>query len=70
MFVLTTSNDERDRAAAYDRNVAGYLVKTEAGKDLMNHLPLLENYMLSVHFPVDVETGDSVASRHEFARGV
>ena len=27
VVVLTTSNDERDRLAAYDMNVAGYLLK-------------------------------------------
>ena len=67
VFILTTSSDERDRAAAYDRNVAGYLVKSEAGKDLMNHLPLLEHYMLSVHFPADIETSSVSNSDREVA---
>ena len=51
VFVLTTSNDERDRCAAYEKNIAGYLVKSQAGQDLMNHIPLLEQFMLSVRFP-------------------
>lgn len=55
VFVLTTSNDERDRVAAYDRNVAGYLLKPEAGRELMGHLTLLENYMVSVQFPTNAQ---------------
>lgn len=51
VFVLTTSNDEQDRAAAYDKHIAGYLLKSEAGKDLMNHIPMLENFLLTVQFP-------------------
>ena len=51
VFVLTTSNDQRDRDAAYDSNVAGYLLKSEAGRDLMNHFPLFERYLMSVQFP-------------------
>ena len=51
VFVLTTSNDERDRHAAYSSNVAGYLLKSEAGRDLMNHFPLFERFLMSVQFP-------------------
>ena len=66
VFVLTTSNDERDRCAAYEKNIAGYLVKSEAGRDLMNHIPLLEHFMLSVRFPASEDqpsnASDSEAS--------
>ncbi len=51
VFMLSTSKAESDKMAAYDRHVAGYLVKSEAGRDFMNHLPLLENYLIAVHFP-------------------
>ena len=51
VFVLTTSNDQRDREAAYNSNVAGYLLKSEAGRNLMNHFPLFERYLMSVQFP-------------------
>lgn len=30
VFVLTTSNDARDKAAAFDKNVAGYFLKKTA----------------------------------------
>ncbi len=33
IFVLTTSNDDRDRSAAEQRQVAGYLVKTQIADD-------------------------------------
>ena len=56
VFVLTTSNDERDRDAAYSQNIAGYLLKAEAGRDLMNHIPLLERFLLSVQFPTNQES--------------
>ena len=59
VFVLTTSNDERDRDAAYNCNVAGYLLKSEAGRDLMNHFPLFERYLMSVQFPVTPNNNDS-----------
>jgi CheY-like chemotaxis protein len=68
VFVLTTSNDERDRCAAYERNVAGYLVKSKAGRDLMNHIPLLEQFLLSVRFPSQENpsraNGDSAKECH------
>lgn len=56
VFVLTTSNDERDRDAAYTKHVAGYLLKSEAGRDLMNHTPLLERFLLNVQFPTNSES--------------
>ena len=51
VFVLTTSKADEDKFAAYERHVAGYLVKSEAGRDLMNHLPLLQQYLITVHLP-------------------
>ena len=35
VFVLTTSNDDRDKTAAYDQHVAGYVLKTRAGGDFL-----------------------------------
>ena len=52
VFVLTTSNDQRDRDAAYDKHIAGYLVKSQAGKQLVKEIPLIENYLANVQFPV------------------
>lgn len=51
VFVLTTSNDEQDRRASYDLNVAGYLVKDDVGPDYARVLELLERYSNTVTFP-------------------
>ena len=51
VFVLTTSEDDRDKAAAYDQQVAGYLSKHDAGCDYSNVIQLLEQFRISVHFP-------------------
>ena len=59
VFVLTTSNDERDRDAAYRNNVAGYLLKSATGRDLMNHFPMFERYLMSVQFPGEPDESDS-----------
>lgn len=51
VFVLTTSEDDRDKTAAYDKQVAGYLSKQDAGGDFLNVIELLHQFELSVHFP-------------------
>lgn len=51
VFVLTTSDEERDKAAAYEYNVAGYVVKASAGTDFVKLLTMLENYWRIVEFP-------------------
>lgn len=52
IFVLTTSEDDRDIIAAYDHHVAGYLVKSAVGQDFMGLLALLEDFKLVVQFPL------------------
>lgn len=51
VFVLTTSKDEEDRCAAYDLNVAGYMVKSEIGKDFMKLVSMLDHYWRVIEFP-------------------
>ena len=51
VFVLTTSNDERDRWAAYEQNIAGYLLKSQAGKDFLHVIKMLDIYWRYVEFP-------------------
>lgn len=55
VFVLTTSNDDRDRVAAYSFNIAGYVVKSQLGKDFINLIRLLEDYKITVQFPLEVD---------------
>ena len=52
VFVLTTSTREEDTAAAYDRRVAGYLIKEHLGPDYIALCELLDVYEKSVQFPV------------------
>lgn len=51
VFVLTTSNAERDRCAAYQRNIAGYIVKENVGKEFLDAVSLLDMYWKVVELP-------------------
>ena len=54
VFVLTTSNSDEDKMAAYDEQIAGYLLKSQAGDDFMNVIRLLDSYQAAVEFPPEV----------------
>jgi CheY-like chemotaxis protein len=51
VFVLTTSNREEDKLAAYDRQVAGYLVKSQLGDDFVRLTEILSVYEQVIEFP-------------------
>jgi len=51
VFVLTTSDDDRDKVAAYEKQVAGYIVKSKAGDDFVDLMGLLACYWRYVEFP-------------------
>ena len=51
VFVLTTSNADQDRAAAYDQNIAGYIVKTEVGSGFMELISMINSYWRVVELP-------------------
>ncbi len=51
VFVLTTSDAEKDRWAAYEQNIAGYLLKSQAGKDFVHVINMLDHYWRYVEFP-------------------
>jgi CheY-like chemotaxis protein len=51
VFVLTTSNAEADRMAAYDQMIAGYVLKARAGLEFERMIELVRNYNRSVEFP-------------------
>ena len=58
-FVLTTSSRDEDIIAAYDLNVAGYVLKDNAGKDFLNLIELLDCYWRVVRFPkIDTTKGN------------
>lgn len=51
VFVLTTSDEEKDRVAAYDMNVAGYILKpVEAGK-FMEAVKILDVFWSLIELP-------------------
>jgi len=51
IFILTTSDDDRDRIAAYDAHVAGYIVKSNAPEQFRALAGMLEYYLLIVSPP-------------------
>jgi CheY-like chemotaxis protein len=48
IFVLTTSDNEEDRAAAYDQHVAGYIVKTSSKDQYLRLAGMIDYYLLIV----------------------
>lgn len=51
VFVLTTSDEEKDRMAAYDMNVAGYILKpVEPGK-FMEAVKILDVFWSLIELP-------------------
>jgi len=51
IFVLTTSDDERDIEQAYEQHVAGYIVKSRAGEDFSALVGLVDHYWRYVELP-------------------
>ncbi len=50
VFVLTTSNNEQDRLAAYRHHIAGYLVKSDADEEFTEIIRMLGQFLLTVRF--------------------
>ncbi|HZP69531.1 MAG TPA: response regulator [Pseudolabrys sp.] len=50
-FILTTSKRDEDKIAAYDLNVAGYILKSTAGQDFLNLVNLVDAYWRIVELP-------------------
>ena len=51
IFILTSSDSERDRIAAYDAHVAGYIIKSHAPEQYKALAAMLEYYLLIVSPP-------------------
>jgi CheY-like chemotaxis protein len=51
VFVVTTSARDADRVAAYDLNVAGYILKSNAGEGFIEMIQMLEHHWRIVQFP-------------------
>jgi len=54
VFVLTTSDDDRDMLAAYEKQVAGYMIKSKAGEGFMQLIGMLDHYWRVVELPPPV----------------
>jgi CheY-like chemotaxis protein len=54
VFVLTTSNRAQDKMAAYNEQVAGYLVKSKVNSDFNKVITLLDYYGQFVEFPPEM----------------
>jgi CheY-like chemotaxis protein len=51
IFVLTTSSADEDRAAAYNENIAGYIVKSDMKEGFDKVIKLLDCYWRVVMLP-------------------
>lgn len=51
VFILTTSDADRDIVAAYQQHVAGYLVKSKVGDDFVKLVNMFDTYWRYVELP-------------------
>lgn len=51
IFVLTTSSSEEEKMAAYNLNIAGYIVKSDVGAGFIRLVELLEHYWKLIELP-------------------
>lgn len=52
-FVLTTSDADRDKLSAYEKHIAGYIVKSRVGVSFTAMIEMMECYWKVVEFPPD-----------------
>ncbi|SIO18147.1 response regulator [Vannielia litorea] len=57
VFMLSTSRDETDIARAYDKNVAGYVLKGNAGMDFLRLINGVEHFWRIVVLPDMTQPG-------------
>ncbi len=53
VFVLTTSDDDKDKLAAYNEHISGYIVKTKLDTGFEELMKLLDHYWRLVELPVN-----------------
>lgn len=51
VFIMTTSNDDRDKFDAYNLNVAGYILKPVSFEKFVNAVSVLNNYWKLCELP-------------------
>ncbi len=52
VFVLTSSEADRDIVAAYAQNIAGYIVKRDVGEGFLRLVQLLNSFRITIRFPL------------------
>ncbi|MBX3014937.1 MAG: response regulator [Caldilineaceae bacterium] len=51
VFILTTSNRDADITAAYNKQIAGYLLKSKVSEDFLDFIKLLNLYRVMIEMP-------------------
>jgi CheY-like chemotaxis protein len=51
VFILTSSNADEDKTAAYKHHIAGYVLKSDAGVGFLKAVQMVQKYVLCVQFP-------------------
>jgi CheY-like chemotaxis protein len=51
VFVMTTSSADEDRRLAYEKNIAGYVLKHRPKESFLEAVRMLERYWRTVEFP-------------------
>ena len=51
VFVLTSSDADRDIVAAYAQHIAGYIVKQDVGEGFIRLVQLIERFQITIRFP-------------------
>lgn len=51
VFIMTTSNEDRDKVEAYKLNVAGYILKPLSMDQFISAVATLNNYWQLIEFP-------------------
>jgi CheY-like chemotaxis protein len=51
VFILTTSDSDQDKLAAYNAQIAGYFLKQRAGENFTNLVDMLSMYWRMIEFP-------------------
>ncbi|MDY7540172.1 response regulator [Undibacterium sp. RTI2.1] len=52
VFVLTTSKTDEDKVAAYQKHVAGYIVKSQVGDGFLRVMEMIDHFWRVVELPV------------------
>lgn len=60
VFILTTSNDERDKLEAYNLHVAGYILKPLSFEKFVNAISILNNYWKICEIPPQTEKNPTI----------